>query len=93
MIEFSKKEILNLARMSSLQLENHEVDWLHEQLVKTLDYTQQLDNFTTAEEHDAIKTINVFREDKAIKKDSSQLLAQAPQTEETYFVVPKILEQ
>lgn len=93
MSEFTKEELLNIARISSLHLENNEVEWLRDQLVKTIDYTTQLEKFEIKEEHDAVKTINVFREDKAIKKDSSQLLADAPETKETYFVVPKILDQ
>ena len=44
------------------------------------------------EEHDAIKTINVFREDKVITTESDELLAQAPKTKNTHFVVPKILD-
>ena len=93
MIEFTKKDLLELAKLSSLKLENHEVEWLRDQLQKTIDYTCQLDKFTAADEHDAVKTINVFREDKAIQKDSAPLLAQAPKTKETYFVVPKILDK
>ena len=92
MVEFTKKELLNLARISSLKLYDNEIDYLKEQLQKTLDYTKQLDQFETKMEHDAVKNINVFREDKAIPKDSAPLLAQAPATKETYFVVPKVLD-
>ena len=93
MIDFSKEEVLRLAEISSLKLEDDEVDWLREQLAKTIEYTQELDQFHAQEEHDAVKTINVFREDKSVKKDSASLLVQSPQTKETYFVVPKILDQ
>jgi len=93
MTDFSREEVLKLAEISSLKLTDDEVDELREQLAKTIDYTQKLNEFQGAEEHDAIKTINVFREDKVIKTDSGQLLAQAPKTKDTYFVVPKILDQ
>lgn len=92
MAEFSKEELLKIAEMSSLQLDDSEVDWLQKQLAKTIKYTEQLDKFESAEEHEAVKNINVFREDKLIKKDASKLLAQAPKTKETHFVVPKILD-
>ena len=92
MIEFTKDELLNLTRISSLKVYDHEIEQLREQLQKTLDYTEQLDQFETKLEHDAVKNINVFREDKAIPKDSAPLLAQAPCTKETYFVVPKVLD-
>ena len=93
MIDFSKEEVLTLAQMSSLQLNDDEVNWLREQLAKTIEYTKELDQFISCEEHDAVKTINVFREDKARKKESALLLAEAPETKETYFVVPKILDK
>jgi aspartyl/glutamyl-tRNA(Asn/Gln) amidotransferase C subunit len=89
MANFSKEELLKIAEISSLHLENHEVEWLREQLLKTIDYTMQLDKFESREEHDAVKNINVFREDKVIKQDSSKLIKQAPESKNTYFVVPK----
>ncbi|MBU1008119.1 Asp-tRNA(Asn)/Glu-tRNA(Gln) amidotransferase subunit GatC [Candidatus Dependentiae bacterium] len=92
MIDFSKEELLKLAQLSSLKLYDDEIEYLREQLQKTLDYTEELAQFETKLEHEAVKTINVFREDKAIQKDSAPLLAQAPATKETYFVVPKILD-
>ena len=92
MVEFSKEELLRLAEISSLQLEESEVEWLQKQLSKTIDYTMQLEKVETIEEHEAVKTINVFREDKAIHKDSQALLAGAPKTKDTYFAVPKILD-
>jgi len=92
MAKFSKEDIYELAELSSLKLNDKEVVWLQEQLIKTLEYTEELEQFEGHEEHEAVKTINVFREDRAKLKDSSDLLKQAPQTEETYFVVPKILD-
>jgi aspartyl-tRNA(Asn)/glutamyl-tRNA(Gln) amidotransferase subunit C len=92
MANFSKKELLKLAGLSSLQLEEDEIEALRDSLSKTIDYTDQLESFQSTEEHDAVKTINVFREDKAIQKDSAPLLKQAPEKKATYFVVPKILD-
>lgn len=92
MVNFSKEELLRLAEISALQLDKEEVERLQEQLLITIDYTRQLDAFDTADEHEAVKTINVFREDKAIPSNSKALLDQAPQKKDTYFVVPKILE-
>ncbi|MCK4517308.1 Asp-tRNA(Asn)/Glu-tRNA(Gln) amidotransferase subunit GatC [Candidatus Babeliales bacterium] len=93
MTNLSKEEILRLAQLSAITLNDAEIDLLRVQLAKTIDYTQQLEKFETTTEHDAVKNINVFREDKAVLKDSSTILAQAPQTSQTYFVVPKILDR
>ena len=93
MVDFSRDELLKLAALSSLQLDEEEIKELEVELKVTLEYIQQLDKFEAKPEHDAVKTINVFREDKATPKDASALLVQAPETKETYFVVPKILER
>jgi aspartyl/glutamyl-tRNA(Asn/Gln) amidotransferase C subunit len=92
MFKFSKEELLKLADISALKLYKDEVPVLEEQLKKTLEYVDQLCNVEIETEQEAFHTINVFREDKAVEKDSSPLLDQAPQKEETYFVVPKILD-
>lgn len=92
MVDFSKEEIIKIAKHSGLKLNKEEIDHLQEQLKKTLAYTEELNQFKTTIEHEAIKSINVFREDKAIQTDSSAILKQAPKTKETYYVVPKILD-
>lgn len=93
MVDISREDVLKLAELSSLRLEEDEIEWLRDQLIKTIDYTKELEKFCAKEEHDAVRNINVFREDRSVKKDSSNLLAQAPETRDTYFVVPKILDQ
>lgn len=92
MATFSKEELLKIAELSSLRLTEAEVNWLQDQLSKTIDYTEQLNEFKVTEEHESVKTINIFRKDKSVKKDSTKLLDQAPKTNKTYFVVPKILD-
>jgi aspartyl/glutamyl-tRNA(Asn/Gln) amidotransferase C subunit len=93
MIDFSREDLLKLAELSSLKIYDDEISYLQDQLAKTLNYIEQLEEFKARPEHDAVKTINVFREDKATPKDAAAILAQAPQTKETYFVVPKILDK
>jgi len=93
MVNFSREELLRLAKLSSIKLDESEIDNLLKQFPQTLEYIEQLEQFKSTSEHDAVKTINVFREDKMVQRDSSELLAQAPETKETYFVVPKILDQ
>ena len=89
----STEEIVKLAQLSAITLTDQEIEHLRAQLAKTIRYTQQLEKFETTTEHDTIRNINVFREDKAMTKDSSDLLEAAPQVSQTYFVVPKILEK
>lgn len=93
MINVTKEEIVKLAKLSAITLTDQEIEHLRAQLVKTIRYTQQLEKFETETEHDTVQNINVFREDKAVTRDSSDLLEAAPQISKTYFVVPKILEK
>lgn len=92
MIKFEKEELLKIASLSSLKLDNDEVEIFTKQLQQVLEYTSQLDEIkhqkipTTIPEH-----TNVFREDKATLKNSEAILAQAPTKKGSYFSVPKIL--
>jgi aspartyl/glutamyl-tRNA(Asn/Gln) amidotransferase C subunit len=92
MANVSKEELLKIAQMSSLTLTESEIVWMQDQLSKTVEYTNQLNQVVLEEEHETVKTINVFREDKAIKKDASKIRAQAPKITKNHFVVPKILD-
>jgi aspartyl/glutamyl-tRNA(Asn/Gln) amidotransferase C subunit len=93
LIKFSQEDLLKLAELSSLKIYDDEISYMQDQIAKTLSYIEQLVEFQARPEHDAVKTINVFREDKATPKEAANILAQAPQTKETYFVVPKILDR
>jgi len=92
MIKFDKEELLNIAELSSLKLNEQEADVLVNEIKRFLDYTEELNQVTLAKEVSPVKNVNVFREDIAEQKDTSHLLAQAPQTKDTYFVVPKVLK-
>jgi|SaaInlLV_10m_DNA_2_1039722.scaffolds.fasta_scaffold00403_22 aspartyl-tRNA(Asn)/glutamyl-tRNA(Gln) amidotransferase subunit C len=92
MVKFSKEELLKLAEISALKLYDDEISVLADQLRITLEYVEQLNEAEVEFEQEAFHNINVFRDDKSIQTDSAPILAQAPKTEETYFVVPKILD-
>ena len=71
MIDFSQEELEKIAQLTSLQLDTAEFKELARQLTMTLEYLQELDTFHATVEHEAIRTINVFREDKPIPFDST----------------------
>lgn len=91
MIEFEKEELLKIARLSSLELDKQEIEDFAYQLKEVLEYTSELDQVETKSSLSAKANINVFREDKAIECNSEEVLDQAPEQENNYFVVPKIL--
>lgn len=95
MQKITKQELLALAHLSRLQLTDHEVSILAGQIDAVLDYARRVKDvaqMAEAVELPSSKNRNVFREDVVIKTDVKKILAQAPECEQNYFVVPVILE-
>ena len=92
MAKFSREDLLRVAELSALKLEESEIAKFTEELSKIIAYAEQVNQVSAHHEQEAIRLVNVFREDKVVRTDSTDILAQAPQSEEEYFVVPKILE-
>ena len=88
----NKEELLRIAELSALKLEDKEIEVFVSQLKTVLDYTQQLSLCPATQEHESMRNVNVFRDDKVVVKDPALILSIAPQVEDSYFVVPAILE-
>lgn len=91
MARITKEEILNLARISNVEVHESEIEGLIKQIESVLTYAarvQEVGDVTFP----STKNVNVFREDVAIPSDNQAILAQAPAREANYFVVPAILE-
>lgn len=93
MSTFTREELLKVAELSLLKLQEKEVDLFASQLQVIIDYTQELANVDTKNVQEPIRPINVFREDKVVRFDSEAILNNAAQTEEQYFVLPQIINQ
>jgi aspartyl-tRNA(Asn)/glutamyl-tRNA(Gln) amidotransferase subunit C len=95
MQKITKEELISIARMSRLQLEDQEVTSLVDQIDAVLNYALRVKDIAklpVATELPSVKNRNIFREDVVIKTDPKDILAQAPECEQNYFVVPVILE-
>lgn len=95
MQKITKQELLAIAYMSRLQLDESEISSLINQIDAVLNYAHRVTDIAqiaTTGEDQSPKNRNVFREDVVIKTDPKDILAQAPECEENYFVVPVILE-
>ncbi len=92
MTKISKEEVLKIARMSHLDIHEDEIPALMKQLNDVLSYAERVKEVTTTVEEPSMRNVNVFREDVATPSDSASILAEAPEREVTYFVVPAILE-
>ncbi|MBD3231912.1 Asp-tRNA(Asn)/Glu-tRNA(Gln) amidotransferase subunit GatC [Candidatus Dependentiae bacterium] len=93
MIKFEKEELIKLANLSGLQLNDEEIAILLNQIKLVLNYTEELEKVELSKELAPIKNVNLFREDKVFQFDSTPILKQAPKSKNTYFVVPKVLKK
>lgn len=93
MAKISKEEILNIARMSHLDIHEDEIGPLKRQLESVLSYAERVSEIAAVGEDPSNKNINMYREDVVVKSDSQRILEQAPDCQEDYFVVPSILDK
>jgi len=92
MTKVSREELLNIARLSYLDIHEDEMAQLMSQVENILSYAERVTEIAADIEEPPIKNVNVFREDVVVRTDTEPILAQAPEREDNYFVVPRILE-
>jgi aspartyl/glutamyl-tRNA(Asn/Gln) amidotransferase C subunit len=93
MTTFNKTELLHLANLAGLPLEEHEIALFSEQIKAILAYVDQIQTAQLAATVATPSSDNVLRADEAVSKSNTAILAQAPETDDGYFVVPKILDE
>ena len=87
-----KEELRQIAKLTSLKLNEDEVSFFTDQFKKVLDYVDQLHEVCEEREQVSVRNVNVFREDAVEPTQSEDIIGQAPKTNGRYFSVPKILE-
>ena len=90
--KITKDDLFKLALQAELNLNDEEATKFTQQIETILDYTEQLKQVKTGIQAENIRAINIFREDITQSNNAQEILAQAPKTDGTYFVVPKILD-
>lgn len=90
---FTKEELLKIANLSSLKLDEQEIPVFVDQITAILQYVEQLATAQVCAQAEPVKNVNVLRDDIARSTDSEQLLALAPERIDNYFGVPQILEE
>ena len=97
MSKITKDEVIKVAQLARLELNENEISNHAEQLENILEYIKQLETIDTEDvtcTTRAIEVINVFRKD--VKKNSDcneEILGLAPSKEDKYFKVPKIINE
>jgi len=92
MIKISKEEVLKIAEMTRVSLHEEEIPSMQKHLQDVLSYAARVKEIAADIEEPSNKNVNVFREDVVVRTDNEQILAQAIEREEDYFVVPVIIE-
>lgn len=92
MTKITKQELLKIAQISQLRLDEDEIMPLIKQIDDLLTYAQRVQEVVGEAEIPSNKNLNVLRQDLVVRTDSQQILQQAPEQEQDYFVVPKIIE-
>jgi aspartyl-tRNA(Asn)/glutamyl-tRNA(Gln) amidotransferase subunit C len=95
-MKISQEEVERVAKLARLEISDAEKGTFSEQLSSILTYIEQLKSLdTTGVEPTAtvLEQTNVFRDD-AVRQSLpvEKAVANAPETENGYFRVPKILE-
>lgn len=92
MSKISKEEVKHIAAITKLHIEESELEGVQKQLADVLEYAERVQEIAKDVTIPSNKNINHDREDSVIQQDNTDILAQAPQQEDNYFVVPKIVD-
>jgi aspartyl-tRNA(Asn)/glutamyl-tRNA(Gln) amidotransferase subunit C len=95
-MKITKQEVLHVAHLARLNVDEAMVDRFSEQLGKILEYVEtlnQLDTTGVAPTSHAIDMSNAFREDAlSASIDRQSAMSNAPQEDDGSFIVPKVIE-
>jgi aspartyl-tRNA(Asn)/glutamyl-tRNA(Gln) amidotransferase subunit C len=90
-MKITREEVLKIAEISKIKILEVEIENVIKHLESVLSYAERVQEIVADQDEPSNKNINVIREDVIINTDSEPILRQAPESEDNYFVVPKIL--
>lgn len=94
MSKLTRDELKKISELSALKLNSAEIDKFSEEIGQILEYADTLSEALADQNVTITLNENILREDAAIASDNSkEILAQAPEHTNEYFVVPKIVDQ
>jgi aspartyl/glutamyl-tRNA(Asn/Gln) amidotransferase C subunit len=92
MTKLQKSDIFKLAELSAVTLSDVEAESLLTDLQNIISYVDQLNTVALAEHHDTARNTNRTRPDCATPYVGSNLVEQAADHTDSYFIVPKIVD-
>ena len=91
----SKEEILHIAKLADLKINENEIDEYAKNLEDILNFAQIINSVDTENVKESIGTlnnVNVFRKDEVKEfEDKEALLKNAPEQEDNMFRIPKVI--
>jgi aspartyl/glutamyl-tRNA(Asn/Gln) amidotransferase C subunit len=92
MTKLQKSDIFKLAELSALTLSDSEAESLLIDLQNIISYVDQINTVALTEYHKHSQSTNHTRPDFATPYAGANLVAQAPEHSDSYFIVPKIVD-
>ena len=94
-MKIDKKTTLKIAKLTRLKIEDDEITELSSQLSSILDWVEQLNEVNT-DNIEPLSNVSIselpLRKDKETNENRSEdILSNAPEKLENYFVVPKVV--
>ena len=95
-MKIDKNTTLKIAKLSRIKIDNSEIEELSAELNSILDWVEQLNEVNT-DNIEPLSNVRMsklpFREDIQNNEDkSNDVLSNAPEKLENYYVVPKVVE-
>lgn len=95
-MKITKKEVLETAELARLEIKDDELDKFINQLGNILEYIKDLNRLDTSDVEPTSHVLDLstpLREDEVKQLiDTEDALRNAPESEDGFFVVPKVIE-
>lgn len=93
MADFNREDLLKVAKLSALELNENEIELFGNQLKQVLGFIDQIREVKVDQKVEQVRNENIFRDDVAVPTNPSEIIKLAPKHQESYFIVPKILNE
>jgi len=95
-MKISKDDVMKVSELARLEVKEEELDKFTEQLGNILEYIEQLNELDTNNVEPTSHVLDIstpLREDKVVEwLNIEEVLQNAPETEDDFFVVPQVIE-
>jgi aspartyl-tRNA(Asn)/glutamyl-tRNA(Gln) amidotransferase subunit C len=92
MAKVTREEIIKIAEMTKVSFHEDELAGIMQQFNDVISYAERVVEIAKQVDIPSQKNKNCNRPDQVITTSNVEILAQAPQVEDNYFVVPKFVD-